>query len=118
MADQELSFVVAVKIGTPPAVGAGVEVKCRLSDRDGVLFNQPMFVDWAVVPEAADAAQPVNQEVMRAFATALTARALAAALSHNRRADYDDTRRILGEAIEMLGVWAPTTKSSPRSSRS
>ena len=29
------------------------------------------------------------------------------ALAHNRRADYDDTRRILGEAIEMLGRLGP-----------
>ena len=107
VADQELSFVVAVKIANPPALGNGVEVTCRLSDRATALFNQPMFVDWAVVTPADDAAQPVNQEVVRAFATALTARALAAALAHNRRADYDDTRRILGEAIEMLGRLGP-----------
>ena len=107
VADQELSFVVAIKIVSPPALGAGVEVTCRLSDRDGALFNQPMFVDWAVVPEADDAAQNVNQEVVRAFATALTARAIAAALAHNRRGDYDDARRILGEGIDMLERLGP-----------
>lgn len=102
VAEQELTFVVAVQIANPPAPGAGVEVKCRLSDADNALFNQPMVVDWAVVPEADDAAQPVNQDVMRAVAEALTAQALAAALEHNRQGRYDEARRVLGEAIAQL----------------
>jgi hypothetical protein len=102
VADQEVTFVVAVRIANPPALGAGVEVKCRLSDADGALFNQPMFVDWAVVPDADDAAQPVNQAVVRAFAEALTVQALAQALEANRQGHYDEARRILGEAIAHL----------------
>lgn len=102
VADQEVTFVIAVRIMSPPALGAGVEVTCRLSDADGALFNQPMFVDWAVVPDVDDAAQPVNQDVVRAFAEALTAQALAQALDHNRHGRYDEARRILGEAITLL----------------
>jgi len=102
VADQEVTFVIAVRITNPPALGAGVEVACRLSDADNALFNQPMFVDWAVVPDADDAAQPVNQDVVRAFAEALTTQALAQALEQNRHGRYDDARRILDEAITLL----------------
>ncbi len=102
VANQEVTFVIAVRIASPPALGAGVEVKCRLSDADNALFTQPMFVDWAVVPDEDDAAQPVNQDVVRAFAEALTAQALAEALDHNRQGRYDEARRILGEAMTLL----------------
>lgn len=102
VADQEVTFVIAVRIMSPPALGAGVEVTCRLSDADGALFNQPMFVDWAVVPDADDAAQPVNQDVVHAFAEALTTQALAQALEHNRHGRYDEARRVLDEAIRLL----------------
>ena len=54
------------------------------------------------VPEADDAAQPVNQDVMRAFAEALTAQAMAEALEHNRQGRYDEARRILAEAMTLL----------------
>lgn len=107
VADQELSFVVAVHVTAPPALGARVEATCHLRDRDGVLFPQPLTVDWAVVSHADDVAQPVNGDVVRAFAAALAARAQAAALAHNRRGRYDDARRVMGEAIEMLRRLAP-----------
>lgn len=107
VADQELSFVVAVHITTPPAPGAGVEAKCRLRDRGGVLFDQPLFVDWAVVSLDDDLAQLVNLDVVRAFAAALVARGQASALAHNRRGAFDEARRVMGEAIEMLRRLAP-----------
>jgi hypothetical protein len=44
----------------------------------------------------------VNQHVVRAFAEALTAQALAVALEHNRQGRYDEARRILGEAMRLL----------------
>lgn len=107
VAEQELTFVVAVHVTTPPALGSGMEVTCRLADRDGALFGQPMFVDWPAVSIEDDAAQPVNAEVVRAFAAALVARAQAAALAANRSGDFTDARRIIREAIDMLRTLAP-----------
>ena len=107
VADQELTLMLAVRVQEPPPLGAGIEAACRLTDRDHVLFGQPMFVDWAVVPVAENDAQPVNQAVLLAVATMLAERARGHALAANRRGAYDDARRILDEAVATLQVLAP-----------
>ncbi len=107
VADQELTLMLAVRVQEPPPLGAGIEVACRLTDRDHVLFGQPMFVDWAVVPVAENDAQPVNQAVLLAVATLLAERARGHALSANRRGAYDDARGILDQAMATLQVLAP-----------
>ncbi len=107
VADQELTLMLAERVQEPPPLGAGIEAACRLTDRDHVLFGQPMFVDWAVVPVAENDAQPVNQAVLLAVATQLAERARGYALAANRRGAYDDARRILHEAVATLQVLAP-----------
>ena len=99
--------MLAVRVQEPPPLGTGIEVACRLTDRNHVLFGEPMFVDWAVVPVAENDAQPVNQAVLLAVATMLAERARGHALAANRRGAYDDARRILDEAVAILQVLAP-----------
>ena len=107
VADQELTLTLAVRVQEPPPLGAGTEVACRLTDRNHVLFAEPMFVDWAVVPEAENDAQPVNQAVLQAVAMLRAERARGHALTANRLGAYDDARRMLDEAIADLQVLAP-----------
>ena len=107
VADQELTLTLAVRVQEPPPLGAGTEVACRLTDRSHVLFAEPMFVDWAVVPEVENDAQPVNQAVLQAVAMLRAERARGHALTANRLGAYDDARRMLDEAIADLRVLAP-----------
>jgi hypothetical protein len=114
VADQELTLTLAVRVQEPPPLGTGIEVACRLTDRSHVLFAEPMFVDWAVVPKAENDAQPVNQAVLLAVATLRAERARGHALTANRLGAYDDARRILDEAIAELQVLAPDNAAVQR----
>ncbi len=107
VADQELTLMLVVRVKEPPSLGAGIEAACRLTDRNHVLFAEPMFVDWAVVPVAENDAQPVNQAVLQAVAMLRAERARSHALTANRLGAYDDARRMLDEAIADLQVLAP-----------
>ena len=104
VADQELTLTIAVHMPEPPPLGTRIEVACCLTDKDAVLFPQPLTVDWTVVPAAEHDAQPVNHAVVRAVAAALAARARAQALAKNRRGAYDEARQILTDAARVLRV--------------
>jgi Ca-activated chloride channel family protein len=107
VAEQEVTLVVAVGVRQPPAVGEQVAVQCRLSDRDHMLYAQPLTVDWPVVEPAAHDGQPVNPQVLAAVATLLAARARAMALVANRRGEFDEARRILQDMVKTLTALAP-----------
>jgi len=107
VADQEVTLIVAVAVKQPQAVGANVAVQCRVSDRDHVLFAEPMTVDWRVAAPADNDAQPVNHAVVLAAATQLAERARAMALAANRRGAFDEAQRILHEMMDTLRALAP-----------
>jgi hypothetical protein len=88
-------------------VGEQVAVQCRLSDRDQVLYTQPLTVEWPVAEPAENDAQPVNQKVLAAVATLLAERARAMALVANRRGEFDEARRIVLDMVKTLRGLAP-----------
>jgi hypothetical protein len=103
---QQITVVIAVQC---PAVNAGadVSVSARLADRDHALFAQPMTIDWRAVDADANAAQPVNTDVLIQAGRLIAERARAAALDANRRGDYQEAARILKAAAASLRVLAP-----------
>ena len=89
------------------AAGDTARITVRLADRDQVLFPQPMPIEWRVVDESADAAQPVNADVLVEVATLLAERARAAALEANRRGDFTQASGILkAAAVELRTLGA------------
>ena len=111
---QEVTVGIAVRCPpAPPATRARITV--RLADRDHVLFPQPMPIEWRVVDESADAAQPVNADVLVEVATLLAERARAAALEANRRGDFAQASAILKAAAAELRRSARTSLGSRRS---
>jgi Ca-activated chloride channel family protein len=103
---QETTLVVAVRC-PELAVGERAVVTLRLTDRDGALFAQPMPVEWRAITAEADAAQPVNTDVLVEVAKQLAERARAEALGANRRGDFDEARRILKTTAEALRALVP-----------
>ena len=101
VAGQEVTVVIAARWPARP-LGADAAIAVRLADRDGVLFPQPLRVDWQVVDAAADAVQPVNGDVLIAVATLVAERARAEALEANRRGDFDGAARVLTAAASHL----------------
>ncbi len=84
---QDVEIAVAVGCPARPA-GGHVAIGVRLTDRDGVLFPQPLPIEWQAVDEAANAAQPVNPAVILDVARLMAERARATALEANRRGDF------------------------------
>ncbi|MEO8678618.1 MAG: VWA domain-containing protein [Vicinamibacterales bacterium] len=107
VADQEITFIVAVLFKGSHAEGSSLGVRCRVTDQDHVLHPAPIEVTWSAASAAEDSAQPVNQEVCLAAATALAERARSAALAANRREDFDAAQRILREVVDDLRAMAP-----------
>ncbi len=107
VAGQEVALAVAVSIGQVPAGDPPVALSCRVSDRDGRLFPQPMAVEFQVADVATDAAQPVNLEVLTAVAEQLVGRARAAALRLNREGRFDDAKLVLRDAARTVLALAP-----------
>ena len=106
---QELTVGIAVRCHAG-AAGDSAYITVRLADRDQVLFPQPMPIEWRVADESADAAQPVNVDVLVEVATLLADRARAAALEANRRGDFEQASGILKAAaaeLRMLGAHLP-----------
>jgi Ca-activated chloride channel family protein len=101
VAGQELTLVVALR-WQPRREGSGAFADCRLADRAGKLFPQPMRVEWTAVAAAEDAAQPVSAAVLIAAADLIATRARSEALEANRRGRLDDAGAILKAAAAHL----------------
>jgi hypothetical protein len=86
--------------------GSTAVADCRLADRAGVLFSQPMRVEWTTADVAANEAQPVNPAVLVAAAELIAARATAAALAANRAGRFDEATSILRNAAASLRAMA------------
>lgn len=98
---QEVTLAIAVKCPARPA-GVQVAIGVRLTDRDRVLFPQPLPIDWQAVDDEANAAQPVNAAVIVEVARLMAERARAAALAANRRGDFANAAAILSSAASEL----------------
>ena len=103
---QQVTVVVAVQ-GPAGVPGDRIAISARLTDRDHALFSQPMPIEWRVVDPAADAAQPVNSDVLVAAAGLIAVRARAAALQANRRGDFAGAAKILTSAAADVRALAP-----------
>lgn len=103
---QETTLVLAVDC---PALSIGqrATVTLRLTDRDHALFALPMPVEWIATGADADAAQPVNTDVLVAAARHLAERARVEALDANRRGDFTAAKDVLRAAAEALRTLAP-----------
>ncbi|MDP3719463.1 MAG: VWA domain-containing protein [Acidobacteriota bacterium] len=110
VADQELVLIVAVAFKGASPEGAQLGVQCRVSDRDHVLFAEPVPVTWRSVAALEDRNQPVNRDVRLAVAAMLAERARSTALAANRRGDFDAAKRILREMVDDLRAMAPGDK--------
>jgi Ca-activated chloride channel family protein len=103
---QQITIVIAVQCPAVPA-GAEVSVSARLADRDQALFAQPMTIDWTAVDADANAAQPVNTDVLVQAGRLIAERSRAAALDANRRGDFQEAARILNAAAASLRALDP-----------
>jgi hypothetical protein len=88
----------------PRAQGSPAYAACRLSDRAGKLFPQPMNLEWTVVEPDANDAQPVNPAVLVAAAEVIAARASSAALKANRAGRFDEATAILTAADNLRAM--------------
>ncbi len=110
---QEVTVVIAVRCPALPA-GAHAAITLRLTDRDRILFAQPLAVDWRAVNEHADAAQPVSTDVLIDVATEVAARARAAAAETTRRGDAGQAAAILAASaadLRWLGAGIPGVRA-------
>lgn len=83
----------------PQNLEASVGVDCRVTDRDQVLYQEPIRVEWRA---AANESQPVNPAVLVAVAEVLAERARATALAANRKGELAEARRVVRDIIEHL----------------
>jgi Ca-activated chloride channel homolog len=105
VASQNLQVVLALR-WKPRLEGTPAFADCSLTDRAGVLFPQPMRVEWTTADAAANVTQPVNPSVLVAVAELIAARAVADALAANRAGRYDEARAILRTAADRLRAMA------------
>lgn len=98
---QELTLLLAVPCPVL-AEGQTHTVECRVVDRDGGLVPAPMSVTWTAVATEADAAQPVNHEVLVAVAEMLAERARERALAANKADDFAAADRTIDDGIDRI----------------
>ena len=103
VAEQEVTLVLAITCSAR-VEGQKVWVDCLVRDRGGVLFAEPMRVEWSAVPAEQDRQQPVNQVVLVEAARMLAERARSLALAANRNSDFDRAGLALDAAIQQLGA--------------
>jgi Ca-activated chloride channel homolog len=77
-------------------------IDVQLTDRDNVLFNAPMRVQFQVVDDETNRRQPASVPVILEVANLIASRANAAALTANRAGDYDRARAIVTEAASAI----------------
>jgi hypothetical protein len=105
-ADAGMTIAVAISC-TPHLLGTVAFVDCRVSDRDGALFQEPMRIDWRAAEARENERQPVNHTVLVEVADILAERARATARAANDRGEYVEARRVLRDIIEHVLALAP-----------
>ena len=101
VAEQEMTLILAVTISAHTE-GQSAVVDCRVRDRGGVLFAEPMRVEWSAVPAERDRQQPVNRAVLLEVARMLAERARVVALAANRKGEFKQAGLALDAAIQQI----------------
>jgi hypothetical protein len=104
--DQEVTVALAVSCAAHLR-DATAFVDCRVTDRNGALYQEPMRVEWRSADAAHNERQPVNDAVLVTVAEVLTARARTTALAANRRGDFAEAARVLRDIITHVRGLAP-----------
>ena len=116
VSEQEITVVVALRwLARPIGVAAGVTL--RLTDRDVVLFPEPMAVDFEVVDVARDRSQPINTAVSVAVAQQISAMARELATKANRQGDFQGAGKVLARAAAEIRALASGTPALERIAR-
>lgn len=106
VSEQEITIAVAVSC-VPQLLESTVFLDCRVTDRDGALFSEPMRVTWRTASLEENDRQPVNQQVLVACAEILADCARHSALAANRRGDFLEAQRVIRTVVEHLLGLAP-----------
>ena len=91
----------------PRPIGVAAGVTLRLTDRDDVLFAQPMPVDFEVVDVVRDRAQAISIAVLVAVAQQISAMARELATKANRQGDFQAAGEVLARAAAEIRALAP-----------
>ena len=106
VSEQEITVVVALR-WLPRPIGVAAGVTLRLTDRDDVLFAQPILVDFEVVDVVRDRAQAISIAVLVAAAQQISAMARELATKANRQGDFHDAGEALTRAAAEIRALAP-----------
>ena len=101
VSEQEVTLLLAISCAAR-AEGAQASVDCRVTDRGGVLFAEPMKVEWTAVAADKHQQQPVNQIVLLEVARMLAEGARVQALGANRKGEYEHASRALDAAANQI----------------
>jgi Ca-activated chloride channel family protein len=102
---QEMPVVVRIRF-PEVAPGGVIEVRARLSDRDGALDTSSASCEWRYADNRANDTQPRDVIVDREVAGHYAARARAEATEANRRGDLDRARRVLERTADRIRTYA------------
>lgn len=116
VSEQQITVVVALR-WLPRPIGVSAGVTLRLTDTSGVLFPQPMPVDFEVVDVVRDRAQPINVAVLVAVAQQISAMARELATKANRQGDFQGAGEVLARAAAEIRGLAPGTPGLERIAR-
>ena len=116
VSEQQITVVVALR-WLPRPIGVSAGVTLRLTDTSGVLFPQPMPVDFEVVDVVRDRAQPINVAVLIAAAQQISAMARELATKANRQGDFHGAGEVLARAAAEIRALASGTPALERIAR-
>lgn len=116
VSEQEITVVVALR-WLPRPIGVAAAVMLRLTDRDDVLFAQPIAVDFEVVDVVRDRSQPINTAVLMAVAQQISAMARELATKANRHGDFQGAGEVLARAAAEIRALAAGTPALERIAR-
>ena len=116
VSEQQITVVVALR-WLPRPVGVAAAVTLRLTDRDDVLFAQPMAVDFEVADVVRDRSQPINTAVLMAVAQQISAMARELATKANRQGDFQGAGHVLARAAAEIRALAAGTPALERIAR-
>lgn len=115
VSEQQITVVVALR-WLPRPIGVAAGVTLRLTDRDDVLFPEPMPVDFEVVNVVRDWSQPINTAVLIAVTQQIRAMARELAAKANRQGDLAGAGHVLAQAAAEIRALAAggTDRTGPR----
>lgn len=110
VAEQEITFGAGIVIPEGMPIDSTVEVVCGMVDAGQVLAPHLMTVGWHAVDAAKDLGQPINKEVIFAWASFLVERARRAALAANAAGNFEAAQQEIEGALAALRLFAKDDK--------